>query len=97
MEKVYDNIVDGVIINSIVADADFVANLEGIWELRTKLNVVEPTEEQTSRDWRNLELKSTDWIVPITDHPQRDSYLAYRASLRDWPSMDSFPDTKPTL
>lgn len=97
MEKVYDNIVDGVIINSIVADADFVANLEGTWVLRAELNVVEPTEEQTSRDWRNLELKSTDWIVPITDHPQRDSYLAYRVALRDWPSTSDFPDTKPTL
>lgn len=39
MEKVYDNIVDGVIINSIVADADFVANLEGTWVLRAELNV----------------------------------------------------------
>ena len=49
------------------------------------------------RAWRNLELKSTDWIVPIIDHPQRNLYLAYRTALRDWPSTSDFPDTKPTL
>lgn len=52
---------------------------------------------QEARAWRDLELASTDWIVPLTDHPNRDSYLTYRASLRNWPTTDSFPDTKPTL
>lgn len=49
------------------------------------------------RAWRNQELKDTDWIVPITDHPGRDSYLTYRTNLRNWPTTDNFPDTKPTL
>lgn len=49
------------------------------------------------RAWRNLELESTDWIVPIIDHPQRNLYLAYRTALRDWPSTSDFPDTKPAL
>lgn len=52
---------------------------------------------EVAREWRNLELKSTDWIVPISDHPERASYLTYRTNLRDWPSTDDFPNTKPTL
>jgi len=50
-----------------------------------------------SKKWRNEELKKSDWIVPITDHPERASYLTYRANLRDWPSTEDFPNTKPTL
>ena len=38
-----------------------------------------------------------DYIVPLTDHPQRDAYMTYRQSLRDWPSTSNFPDTKPTV
>jgi hypothetical protein len=56
--------------------------------------------EQTkaeSRSWRNVELQSTDWIVSLTDHPERDAYMTYRQALRDWPSTDNFPDNKPTL
>jgi hypothetical protein len=50
-----------------------------------------------SKKWRNEELKKSDWIIPITDHPERESYLVYRAKLRDWPSTSDFPNTKPTL
>lgn len=53
--------------------------------------------ENSQREWRNQELKKSDWIVPISDHPERASYLTYRASLRNWPSTDDFPNTKPTL
>lgn len=53
--------------------------------------------ESEQRQWRNKELKATDWIVPITDHPERSNYLTYRTNLRDWPSTDSFPNTRPTL
>jgi len=31
------------------------------------------------------------------DHPERESYLTYRTKLRDWPTTDDFPNTKPTL
>ena len=55
------------------------------------------TEEEIARGWRDLELKNTDWIIPITDHPERTSYLTYRTNLRDWPSTDDFPETRPTL
>ena len=53
--------------------------------------------ESEQRQWRNKELKATDWIVPITDHPERSNYLTYRTNLRDWPSTDSFPNIRPTL
>ena len=47
--------------------------------------------------WRNEELNKTDYIVPLTDHPDHAATLAYRVALRDWPSTSDFPDTKPTL
>lgn len=53
--------------------------------------------EVAAKAWRDGELKLTDWIVPITDHPERAGYLTYRASLRDWPTTDDFPNIKPTL
>lgn len=61
---------------------------------------VEPTAEeiaQSERKWRDLELKATDWIVPVTDHPQHAAYMTYRQALRDWPSTADFPDTRPEL
>lgn len=53
--------------------------------------------EILQRKWRDEELKSTDWIITITDHPERAANLTYRANLRDWPSTDSFPSIRPTL
>ena len=60
----------------------------------------EPTAEDiaaSARHWRDQELKATDWIVPVTDHPQHAAYTTYRQALRDWPSTADFPDTKPVL
>ena len=48
------------------------------------------------REWRNDELKKTDFIVPLTDFPNHAAWLTYRQQLRDWPSTDDFPETKPT-
>jgi hypothetical protein len=48
-----------------------------------------------AKQWRNNELKNTDWIVPITDHSEHQIYLDYRQLLRDWTDTDNFPDTKP--
>ena len=55
------------------------------------------TAEESARLWRDLQLKESDWIIPITDHPQYAAYKTYRTKLRDWPSTSDFPDTKPTL
>jgi len=49
------------------------------------------------RKWRDKELVSTDYILPLTDHPDHAATLAYRVALRDWPSTSDFPDTKPIL
>ena len=60
--------------------------------------IPEPTAEQKARMWRDVELASTDWIVPLSDHPQRAAYLNLRTALRDWPSTSEFPSgTKPVL
>ena len=47
--------------------------------------------------WRNEELSKTDYIVPLTDHPDHAATLAYRVALRDWPSTSDFPLTKPAF
>ena len=53
--------------------------------------------KQEAREWRNTELQATDFIVPLTDYPNRSAWLTYRQELRDWPSTNAFPDTKPTI
>jgi hypothetical protein len=58
---------------------------------------VSPIPEKRVRKWRDNELSATDYIVPLSDHPQRDAYITYREALRQWPSTDSFPATRPEL
>ena len=50
-----------------------------------------------AREWRDAQLKATDWICAIPDHGLHAPYMAYRTLLRDWPTTSDFPDTKPTL
>ena len=88
---------DGNITNTITADAEFVeANFEH-YELYVAPTPVEPTAEETARQWRDMELSSSDFIVPLSDHPQRAAYMTYRTALRDWPSTSNFPATRPEL
>ncbi len=88
---------DGNVTNYIKASAEFVeANFEH-YELWVEPTPPVPTAEETARQWRDMELAFTDWIIPLTDHPQREAHIAYRESLRQWPSTDSFPETKPEL
>lgn len=88
---------DGNVTNYITADAEFVeANFEH-YELWVDPTPVEPTAEEEARQWRDMELSFTDWIIPLSDHPQREAYITYRESLRQWPSTESFPETKPEL
>ena len=63
---------------------------------KAELEQARPAED-IAREWRNQELKDTDWVVSITDHSERVDYLTYREALRDWPSTDDFPNTRPTL
>ena len=88
---------DGNIINRINSSAEFVAANFEHYELYVAPTPAEPTAEEEARQWRDGELSSSDYIVPLSDHPQRAAYISYRESLRSWPSTDSFPATKPIL
>ena len=90
---------DGNITNTIVADAEFVeANFEHYEEWTgSGSGPVEPTAEEEGRMWRDSELASTDEAAKIPDWPNRANILVYRQDLRDWPSTQDFPDTKPAL
>lgn len=73
---------------------------DGWYEDKMVNESVEPTTaelEEAARQWRDNELAFTDWIIPLIDHPQREAHITYRESLRQWPSTDSFPETKPEL
>jgi len=60
-------------------------------------NPILTTEELEikARVWRNLELRSTDFIVPLTDYPNHAAWITYRQELRDWTVTEDFPNTKP--
>ena len=88
---------DGNITNTINADAEFVeANFEH-YELWVEPTAPEPTAAEEARQWRDGELSSTDTASQTPDWPNRDNILTYRTALRDWPSTDSFPTTRPEL
>jgi hypothetical protein len=88
---------DGNITNTITADAEFVEANFDHYELYVSPTPEEPTAVEAGRIWRDMKLSSSDFIVPLSDHPQRAAYMTYRESLRAWPSTDAFPETKPTL
>jgi len=86
----------GTIINTISASAEFVeANFEHFEE--QVIEGVEPTVAEQAREWRDTELSSTDHAAMVPDYPNRDAILAYRTVLRDWPSTEDFPATKPEM
>ena len=88
---------EGNITNTIIADAEFVAANFEHYEESIDPEPVEPTAEEEGRQWRNEELLASDWIVNVSDHPQHSAYIAYRTVLRNWPSTEDFPATKPVL
>ena len=94
------NILDGAegnVINTINADLEFVqANFDYYSEYTAPLTSEIPVAT-AARMWRNAELSASDFIVPLSDHPQHADYLSYRILLRNWPSTDSFPTTRPEL
>ena len=67
--------------------------------------VDDPTEEEIegatlaieAKRWRDQELKNTDTLSLLADHPNNTNILSYRKELRDWPNTSKFPLTKPTL
>lgn len=94
------NILDaegGNVINTILADADFVAANFDHYEVWVAPTPTEPTAEEAARLWRNAELGATDQAAQTPDWPNRDNILTYRQALRDWPSTSDFPATRPEL
>lgn len=112
MENLIAIIKEGKVDNVIVASDEFTATLpeetvnvtgKGVSIGHTYANgvfsaPVKTLEEKTAeeKEWRDYELKASDFIVPLTDHPQHDAYMIYRQELRDYPSQQDFPNgTRP--
>ena len=53
---------------------------------------VKTLEEKIAKEkqWRDSELQASDFIVPLTDHPQHAAYMTYRQELRDYPAQSDF-------
>ena len=61
------------------------------------LTRAERTQAREGRTWRDSELSATDKAAQTPDWPNRDNILIYRIALRDWPSTEDFPDTRPEI
>ena len=53
--------------------------------------------ETKARRWRDEELRKTDIAATVSDYPNASAVLAYRQALRESPSTEDFPNTRPTL
>jgi len=112
MENRIAIIKNGVISNVIVAADEFAETLKdqkiNVTNIDCEIgwsydgtNFAAPVKSQEeieaeAKAWRDYELSSTDNVAQTPDYPNRDAILVYRQELRDWPSTDDFPDTKPT-
>ena len=108
MENLIAIIKEGKIDNIIVASDEFAATLQDETVNVTGKGVaigysyangvfsapVKTLEEKTVEEkwWRDSELQASDYIVPLTDHPQHAAYMTYRQELRDYPSQEDFPN-----
>ena len=88
---------EGNEINRINSSAAFVEENYPNCHSLVVIATDELTAEQTARGWRNEELSSTDTASQTPDWPNRDNILLYRTALRNWPSTEDFPATKPVL
>ena len=108
MENLIAIIKEGKVDNIIVASDEFAATLpkETVNVTGQEVGIgfsyangvfaapVKTLEEKTAEEksWRDSELQSTDYIVPLTDHPQHAAYMTYRQELRDYPAQEDFPN-----
>ena len=112
MENNIAIIKEGKVDNIIVASDEFAATLQEETVNITGKEVgightyvngvfaapVKTLEEKTAEEkqWRDSELQSSDFIVPLTDHPKNSAYMTYRQELRDYPLQSDFPNgTRP--
>ena len=84
-------------VGRLLASEEFVKAHYVSYELEPLRTKSDSEIAQEEKVWRDRELKDTDWIVAVTDHPQLAAYKTYRQELRDWPSTGDFPDTRPEL
>ena len=86
-------------VSRIVAPEEFAKAQYESYELEPEVGPAIPAPEPPNpeKEWRDQELQQTDWVVAVTDHSELAAYKTYRQELRDWPSTDEFPDTRPTL
>ena len=110
--NLYGRVQDGVIVALQNMEETHIGGFKGNWvEIQGNFGIgdlysqddgfsvyVPTTEELESdgRNWRNNELKNTDFIIPLSDYPNRDAWITYRQELRDWTDTSDFPSTKPT-
>ena len=108
MENNIAIIKEGKVDNIIVASDEFAATLpeETVNVTGKRVGIgytyangvfsapVKTLEEKTAEEkwWRDSELQASDYIVPLTDHPQHAAYMTYRQELRDYPSQEDFPN-----
>ena len=112
MENLIAIIKEGKVNNIIVASDEFAATLSEetvnvtgkeigpgyIYSNGVFAPPVKTLEEKTAEEkqWRDNELKASDFIVPLTDHPKHSAYMTYRQELRDYPAQSDFPNgTRP--
>ena len=89
---------DGNVINpSIKASEDFVKANYMHYEAFVPPDYGANGAEIEARLWRDQRLEKTDVLLLLPDHPDKDNLTAYRQALRDWPSTDDFPETKPVM
>ena len=97
-------------LTAVIADYAITTNVGRVYDedspaVEQDLMVDHPTEEEIkvvtlaieAKRWRDQELKSTDTLSLLADHPNNANILLYRQELRDWPNTSTFPLTKPTL
>lgn len=80
----------GEVINRIIADEGFASQHYEHYEIEGKC-VIEAMEEE----WRNTQLKETDSLMLLPDYPYKEQLAQWRQILRDWPSTEDFPETRP--
>ena len=95
------NYADGRVDDGIICDDESILRQltadGGSFEAKPEPEITSAQIERLARDWRDKQLSGTDKFVSVTDHPDHTAIMAYRVKLRDWPSTDDFPDTKPTV
>ena len=82
---------NGATINKTITEENVMVDHPTKEEIKVATLAIE------AKRWRDQELKNTDTLSLLADHPNNTNILLYRQELRDWPNTSEFPLTKPTL